>query len=119
MGVVGTTTEAFSFDAPAASFARLNVPESGQWSVTVSGLSFGLSEYTATVIFVPQACVTSAWTSSTSLSCLGSYGRSSGGETATTEVTVAGFVGTGLELFSFDAPVGSSHPTIVLHIHKT
>ena len=108
-GVVGTMTEAFSFDGPVASFARSNAVVSGRGSVTVSGLSFGLSEHTATASMSSVPCVTSAWQSSTSLQCLASDARSSGGQLMhTSEVTVSGFVGTGLELFSFDAAVASS-----------
>ena len=107
-GFVGTSTEAFSFDAPVASFVSLNVPHSGRGSVTVTGLQFGLSEYTASAAVSAEACVTSSWQSSTSLACLGSFSRSSGGQsTRVTEVTVGGFVGTGLDIFSFDSPAMS------------
>ena len=105
---MGTSTEAFSFDAPVASFVALNVPHSGRGSVTVTGLQFGLSEYTASAAVSAEACVTSSWLSSTSLACLGSFSRSSGGQsTRVTEVTVGGFVGTGLDIFSFDSPAMS------------
>mgnify|MGYP002831402822 CR=1 FL=1 len=107
-GVVGTQTEGFSFDAPAVSFVGSNAAVSGRGSVTVSGLSFGLAEHTATAAVGSEPCVTVSWSSLTSLACLGLPMRSAGGQLMSTlEVTVSGFVGTGLELFSFDAPAAS------------
>ena len=69
-GVVGTMTEGFSFDAPVVCFSSIrNTPLSGRGSVTVSGLSFGSSVYTATAAIGSAPCSTSMWTSGTSVGC--------------------------------------------------
>ena len=65
-GVVGTMTEAFSFDGPVASYAMANQVLSGRGSVTVSGLSFRYVEYTATAQLVSaEGWQTAATTSTT------------------------------------------------------
>ena len=91
-GVVGTGHGVFSFDAPVASFvSSINTPLSGRGSVTVSGLNFGLAEYTASAAVGSEPCSTSSWMSATSISCRGPAVRSAGGElTGTVEVTVSG-----------------------------
>ena len=67
-GFVGTSTEAFSFDAPVASFVET---EHGSQLRGVcdsdAGCSFGLSEYTATGQLLSGVCSTTSWSSSTSL----------------------------------------------------
>ena len=105
-GVVGTSTEAFSFDAPVGSFVALNVPQSGRGSVTVSGLSFGLSEYTASAAVV-RSHVSHRLGSRRHRWHAWAGSRSSRGElVATVEVTVGGFVGTGLDVFSVRCACG-------------
>jgi hypothetical protein len=103
-GVAGTGLGHFSFDAPAVSGIKRNSPHSGMGSVTVTGLQFGIGEHSATVGVEMAACLTSAWTSMTSVGCLGSglaqiFGYSG--------VTVGGIAGTGEPVFSFDAVVAS------------
>ena len=86
----------------------LNMPHSGGGSVTVTGLQLRAERVHSEWQLVSEPCVTSSWQSSTSLACLGVHCAELGGESmATVEVTVGGFVGTGLEMFSFDAPVAS------------
>ena len=94
----------FSFDAPVGSGMMLNAPHSGDGSVTVSGLNFGSSIYTATAALGSAPCQTSSWTSGTSVACLtGVMIR----EVQTAELTVGGVVGTGYHIFTFDAPAAS------------
>ena len=82
----------------------LNGPFSGDGSVTVLGLGFGHVTHTATAALGSAPCSTSSWSSATSVVCLQTTVV---GEAETAEMTVAGVVGTGYGVFSFDAPVGS------------
>ena len=106
-----TRMKPFTFDAPVASFVALNMPHSGQGSVTVSGLQFGLSEYTATGQLLSGVCSTTSWSSSTSVACLASALWDAEGSVydvmRVVQVTVGGIVGTSTEAFSFDAPIQS------------
>jgi hypothetical protein len=101
-GLVGTATEAFTFDAPVASFAGRNHVLSSRGSVTVSGLSFGLSEHTSSLAVGLAECSTSSWSSSTTIRCLNSAAHVS---FPVLDVSVSASVGTGLDLFTFDGMV--------------
>ena len=115
-GYVGTGLELFSFDAPVASSVRLNAPHSGDGSVTVSGLGFGMLEHTATAALASYPCITSSWSSGTSVTC--QQPREYFDYAGYVEVTVGALSGTGATVhtydpgragvFSFDAPVASS-----------
>ena len=94
----------FSFDAAVVSGIMLNAPFSGDGSVTVLGLGFGHVTHTATAALGSAPCSTSSWSSATSVVC---QQISVAGEAETAEMTVAGVVGTGYGVFSFDAPVAS------------
>jgi hypothetical protein len=95
----------FSFDAPVGSGVMLNAPNTGDGSVTVTGLNFGSSVYTATAAMGSAPCQTSAWTSGTSVIC---KMNPQVAEAETVDLTVGGVVGTGYQVFTFDAPVGST-----------
>ena len=113
-GFVGTGLELFSFDAAVASIVWQNAPLTGDGSVTVTGLGFGVHEYTATAAFGSAACSTSSWSSGTSVTC---QAASSYDYAGYVEVTVGAMSGTGRAVytydparagvFSFDAPVAS------------
>ena len=105
-GVVGTMTEGFSFDGPVASFVSMNVPSTGRGSVTVSGLSFGLSEATMSGSLASAVCVSSSWSSSTSLTCLSGAAIE---VHAFMSATVNAAVGTGCSIFTFDGMLLSLH----------
>ena len=60
--------------------------------------------HTATAALSSAPCSTSSWSSATSVTC---QGTAAIGEATTAEMTVAGVVGTGHGVFSFDAPVAS------------
>jgi hypothetical protein len=103
---VGTRTRSFTFDAPVVtSAARLNLPSTGGETVTVQGVNFGLSDYSATVGVGKTACMTSAWSSLTSVNCGSPPGGGAGYGIAVTVVDVAGSLS---NAFSFDSPVLSS-----------
>ena len=67
-------------------------------SVTVSGLSFGMSDATPSVRVDSNACTTAAWTSATSSLCVNTNGPSE----VSSEVTVGTAVGTRYPGFTFD-----------------
>ena len=68
---VGTDAAAFTFDAPlGSSILPLNLPASTHYSVTVSGLNFGMQNYSVTSMISNSACSTAAWTSQSTLACL-------------------------------------------------
>ena len=102
----------FSFDGPVASGVQMNAPHSGDASVTVSGLNFGSSVYTATTAIGSAPCSTSMWTSGTSVACQMGIALA---EAQTSELTVGGVVGTGYHIFTFDAPVASFVQLNVAH----
>ena len=101
----------FSFDSPAASWGMLNAPHTGHASVTVTGLNFGLADYSSTSVLGQSSCYTASWTSSTSLECVSpAEMRFHEGQVREDYllVTVAAFAGTRGELFSFDGPIASN-----------
>jgi hypothetical protein len=108
---VGTARNViFSFDAAVVSDASLNTPHSGFASLTVSGLDFGQTTHSPSAALEQAGpgqrlvCGTSAWTSSTTITCrTNSFVEIFG----SLKLTVANVVGTGLNLFSFDSAVVS------------
>jgi hypothetical protein len=110
--IVGTGLEVFSFDAPALSYLTRNTPATGGASITMSGMSIGLRDFTVTASLTSAECTTSSWTSSSTLLCLGSeLTRSDRVATITLADTIGTFVqpyGSGEFMYSFDAPVTSS-----------
>ena len=84
----------------------------GAASVTVTGLNFGFSDYTSTSVVSRGTCATTMWSSSTSVGCLTA---ALPGRDRHIEITIAGRVGTGLDIFSFDAPVLSQALSNVPH----
>ena len=78
---------------------------SSSGSVTISGLSFGRSDFTPTAsLAVTDVCSSSAWTSATTVACAPqAYGGSAAGRTA---VSVSAVAGTFVGQFSFD---GAAH----------
>jgi len=74
--LVGTARNViFSFDAAVVSDAQLNTPHSGFASLTVSGLDFGQTTHSPSAALEQAGpgqrlvCGTSAWTSSTTITC--------------------------------------------------
>ena len=103
--VAGTSSSAFSFDAPVGSFLSLiNVALTTGMSVTVRGLGFGSYDLTQTVMLNLAPCGTLSWHSLTLLACLATEVS----PVASQVVTVSALTGTGAAVLSFDAPFGSS-----------
>jgi hypothetical protein len=102
--VAGTSQPLFSFDAAVTSGILGNVAHSGRGSVTVSGLGFGVYEFTTSVAVEMGICHTSSWSSSTTVSCSTKQFPDVYGFSA---ITVGAVTGTGEPVFSFDSPVHS------------
>ena len=100
--VVSTGVDVFTFDSPVLSRAVRNTPVTGGATLSVLGLHFGWGDFTPSATVSSAACMTSAWSTSTSLLCAAS------GESALTVVALtisSALVGTGLALFTHDAPI--------------
>ena len=102
----GTLLQAFSFDAPVVSHLPLpNAATTGRASITIAGFNFGTKDYTLTAILSNTQCSTTSWKAPTQLSCLSPAATSFLGSGQPVIVTVADFVGTFTQAFTFDAPV--------------
>jgi hypothetical protein len=97
----GTQLQAFSFDAPVASFAAsYNGPKTGGESVSIIGLNFASIDPTPSAsLELSVECSSTSWTSATAVECAAASYR---GGTMRIAVTVAGLVGTTTGQFSFD-----------------
>ena len=89
------------FAAPlVTAFSLINTAVTSVGTLTISGLNFGGTSYTATIsITAADACTSTAWTSSTLVACATS-GRAQ--PTVQASVSVSGLVGTSISQFSFD-----------------
>ena len=86
--------------APVVSFvAESNSGVTSGYSVTVSGLNFGVAATTPTSTIGLSSCATAAWASTSSVVCMLSMGEGVGHEL---RMTVAGVVGSRTATFSFD-----------------
>jgi len=101
----GTAVALFTFDAAISSCAFGNFPRSGDASVTVAGLSFGMYDFTASVTMSLAMCSSTSWSSSTSVLCNSPVAVLLAPQL---DVTVGVVVGTVANPFTFDAPVVSS-----------
>ena len=81
-----------------------NAAVSGGSSLTVTGLRVGAVDLRATDGHEMDVCMTSAWTSATTLACSASSASTMYGVSA---VSVGGVAGTASAVYSFDAAVGS------------
>ena len=75
-----------------------NGPSSGVGLTSISGLNFGSSDSTVSATVGSVVCGTASWTTSTTVRCYA--GMSTGG--IAQYLTVAGLVGTGTGVLSFD-----------------
>jgi hypothetical protein len=105
--IVGTMVGIFTYDSPVASFgARYNWPTSGATSVTVSGVNYGTSDPSVSVVIANMnLCASSSWMSSTSLTCANDEATYN---TRRLAVTVAKLIGTMVNIFTFDAAVATN-----------
>ena len=95
---------AAAWPAPVVSFSsEANAAVTAGYSVTVSGLNFGVAATTPTATVGLSSCATASWASTSSVVC-----RLLGGEGVGHELraTVAGVVGTRTAGFSYDGAHG-------------
>lgn len=111
-GLKGCLASAFTYDAPAVTFAHLsssisptvftNGPTTEQsYSVTLSGINFGTSSITQTITFGGRPCDTTSWNTYTSVVCNSRAGSGS----SRVALSVDQVVGTGFAQFTYDGPV--------------
>jgi len=101
-GVAGTAIASFSFDDAGllvTSSSMYNTPPSGGAVLTVSGLRFGASDFTASMSFDVD-CSTTSWTSSTTICC--ATGVSLSGASNVAKLTVSSVVSSAAGLSTFD-----------------
>jgi hypothetical protein len=93
--------------APVVSFvAEANSAVTSGYSVTVSGLNFGVSTTTPTATVGLSSCATAAWASTSSVVCMLSMGE---GVEHELRATVAGVVGSRTATFSYDGKQAAGH----------
>ena len=91
--------------APVVSFsAEANAAMTAGYSLTVSGLNFGVDATTPTSTIGLSSCATASWASTSSVTCMVSMGE---GVSHKLRVTVSGVVGSRTATFSYDGP----HPS--------
>ena len=92
--------------APVVSFSvEANAAVTAGYSVTVSGLNFGVDATTPTSTIGLSSCATASWASTSSVVCMLSMGE---GVRHELRVTVSGVVGSRTSGFSYDG----LHPSI-------
>ncbi len=99
--IVGTLTEAISYNIPMVVSMVGNVRTAGQSSVTVSGGFFAQTDYTMASTFGGTACEATVWVSETTVVVKHPSGVS---RTQIVTVTSGVMVGTVTEAVSYDAP---------------
>ena len=82
-----------------ASYSLSNAATSAKLSVTVTGLSFGDTDFSPTTMFNQQSCSCLSWIATTTVSCLL---QSDAGADASVVVTVGAVAGTAASKFTFD-----------------
>jgi hypothetical protein len=106
-----TSMAALTFDPPVLTWHwAYNGPTSGGVSITMFGLQFGTSDVTPTVSVGHSVCLTSSWTSRSSVLCLAASGV--GGSQSLTAQLIQSISGTSGAKFSYSSPV-------VTHISPT
>ena len=88
--------------APVASSAISNVPHTGGAAISLLGLNFALSDFTATALLSGGLCTTTSWTSKTMLYCI-SRPLLRGLASRLVILSISSVISTGLRSFSFDA----------------
>ena len=102
----GTTTLVLSYDAPLVSSAlALNVPTTGKVGVSVTGVLFGVVDYSPGARVGGSACGHAAWESDSGLRCLGLEGI---GSVSRLVVSVGEQLGSVSEAVSYDDVAVSS-----------
>jgi hypothetical protein len=101
--VIGTSLKLFTFDtAVITSISTPNSPSTMGAYVTVHGMNLGLFDLTPSIQIGFTTCITTSWSTSTSVTCTPAQG---GGAARAVAMTLYGAVGTGRAGFTYDAPV--------------
>jgi hypothetical protein len=107
--LVGTQAATFTYDAPLITHVLSpNTPVSGATMVTIQGHNFAMSDTTPTAMMGMSICSTTAWISNSQVTCVTQPGS---GQQLPITVQVTKVYGTGMRLFSYDAPVVTSTGT--------
>lgn len=99
-GVVTGIDVVSSGSASGASSAAWNFARSGVASVTISGLNFGAADTPSASLAVLDTCLSTSWTSATTVGCTPQ--SQFPGSAMRAIVTVVSTVGSGATEFSFD-----------------
>lgn len=102
-GLTGSALGVFSYEGPSiTAISPPNGPAAGSIAVTFTGLSFGVEDPGPTASIDGKNCLTSTWTSDSSLSCnvAGNVGNAKAAA-----VVIAGQTGAAVTIFSYDGPV--------------
>ena len=99
--VAGTGQPVMSFDAAVLSILVDNFPHTCGQSITVTGLTFGIGNFTGSAAVEQQLCSTAGWSSATTLCCMPIGSSDLFGYSL---ILVTAVTGTGLPLFSVDTP---------------
>ena len=104
---IGTLPLTYTFDSPSATLLRFsNLPTCSSATLSIAGLNFGSSDFTSSALVGIRSCTTTAWTSSTAVSCALPIAGTA--ESQSVIGVVAALAGTNYVGFSFDSPVASS-----------
>jgi hypothetical protein len=109
-GVVGTQTSQYSFDGPLISGLNpANAPLTGESPISVLGLNFATTDLSPTATIMHSTCLTTSWTTDTTITCQSIAGYGTG---KVVGLTVHSVVATAESAFTFDAPVVTAGATI-------
>jgi hypothetical protein len=98
------------FAAPVVSSSEsANAPESGGAQLTISGLQFGISEPSASLLLASASCSTTSWTSATSAACTST--SSAAGQVLGLRIVIAAVFGTGSSIVFDASPTPSPTPS--------
>jgi len=96
----------FSYDAPVVTYVGpFNAPASSSFTISVSGLNYANVDQSPSAIVGATACLTTSWSTTTSLVCLSGLGT---GVARTIIISLQGVVGTRNAGFTYDAAVPTS-----------
>jgi hypothetical protein len=106
-GLYGTSSGAFSYDAPIVTRVALtNAAGTATLSVTVAGMNFAMYDSTVSVVIGLTKCGTVSWSTHSSLKCFASnsgHGIALGVSVEAGAAVTA--IGTAVSLFTYDAPM--------------
>jgi hypothetical protein len=113
-GVVGTSSTVFTFDGPVGSIGWLNSALTSVTAINVLGMQFGPVDFTPSAQLETLPCLTSAWSSSTTIQCTNAnelqrtLADKVGAKALRVFISVAAIPGTSSRVFTFDGPTLSA-----------